>query len=101
MVEIVDIAAAARAKAAEQKAKEEEEKRTGGGPTYTDRVYEVKLHGKDPFQAAGTLMLTGAFFALGTPIGNTGAVDFNWASPVEQVEYVLALPDYDLQEDNG
>jgi hypothetical protein len=65
------------------------------------RVYEVKLKSGETFQISGVLMLTGAFFALGMPIGDTGAVDFNWASPIDAIDYVIALDDDDLIEDGG
>ena len=54
-----------------------------------NRLYDVKVRTiTEPFQVTGILILTGGFFALGTPT-DTG-YDFNWAAPVDQVEYVIA-----------
>lgn len=65
-----------------------------------NRPYEIKMKSGDILQSSGVLMLTGAFFALGMPVpGNEGAVDFNWAAPADQVEYIIALSEDDLVDE--
>jgi hypothetical protein len=96
---IIDLKAEARRRQAEREAKEAAEaaKATEPKPDET-RVYEIGMKSGVTLQATGVLMLTGSFFALGTPVGDTGAVDFNWAAPTDSVDYVVALDDDELTD---
>lgn len=92
MDDIIDIQKYARDKTKEAEKQPTEDVDNG-------RVYEVKYKNNEVQQAAGTLMLTGAFFAIGTPFADGSGVDFVWSSPIEEVHSVTALDDDDLTED--
>lgn len=96
---IVDLRTRVQQREAEEAARKAAEQAKENNEPDPNRVYEVKLKSGDSFQVSGVLMLTGAFFALGMPVGDGSAVDFNWASPVEAVEYVVALDEEDLDDE--
>lgn len=96
---IIDLASKVREKQALEEARQAAEAERKASEPDPDRVYEVKIKDQEPFQTTGVLVLTGAFFALGRPVGNEGGFDFNWASPVESVEYVVALDEDDVNDD--
>lgn len=101
---VIDLRAVAEQKA-EQRRLDDQKKNAIQSRVENSRIYEASVKGSnggadDIFQVEGTLMLTGSFFAIGTPLLDGTGVDFKFAAPCEQINYVLAIEDEDFVEES-